>query len=381
MFRTAFRLPFRLLGIPVHLDVTFLLILPVLAWMIGQNVGVFIEVLELPIDPGPLQSGWTPFLVGFVAALGLFLSVLIHELGHSVVAQRYGIRVRRIVLWILGGMAQFESIPQRPGVEAIISIAGPITSYLIAAVCWLSFTQLDGSPIAHFVFAYLAWMNAFLATFNLLPALPLDGGRVLRSLLAMRMPHLRATQVSAGISKVLALLMGLLGFVSLNIFLMLIALFVYMAVTGESETATVLEGLRGVRVGDVMTRNVKTVRPELQIGALLEKMMHHGHLGYPVVEESGNMVGVVTLEDVRGMAGSDKDGKTTVGEIMSRNMRTIQDNASAWEAFQKMSGNNFGRLIVVDGQGRLAGILSKTDLIRAIQVRMVGSALDSETST
>lgn len=377
MFRTAYRLPFRLLGIPVHLDVTFLLILPILAWMIGRNVGLYIEVLELPIDPTPLQEGMTPFLLGFIAAIGLFVSILVHELGHCVVARRYGVYVKRIILWVLGGLAQFERLPRRRGAEALIAIAGPITSFLVGALCWILFLSVRANAMLAFVFAYLSYMNVFLAAFNLLPALPLDGGRVLRSLLALRVPYLRATQVSASISKSLAVLMGLLGFVFFNVFFVLIAFFVYMAVSGESQIAAVSEMLQGIYVQDVMTRKVKTVRPDLGVSDLLQRMLEERHLGYPVLDESGEMVGIITLDDVRGLGSSQETRNITANEIMSREISTIKESASAWEAFQKMSQNNFRRLMVVDSNGRLTGILSKTDLIRAIQVRTVGSTLET----
>lgn len=377
MFRTAYRLPFRLLGIPVHLDVTFLLILPILAWMIGRNVGSYIEVLELPIDPTPLQEGMTPFLLGLIAAIGLFVSILVHELGHSVVARRYGVYVKRIILWVLGGLAQFEQLPRQRGAEALIAIAGPITSFLVGALCWILFLSVRANATLAFVFAYLSYMNVFLATFNLLPALPLDGGRVLRSLLALRVSYLRATQVSARISKSLAVLMGLLGFVFFNVFFVLIAFFVYMAVSGESQIAAVSEMLQGIYVQDVMTRKVKTVRPDLGVSDLLQRMLEERHLGYPVSDESGELVGVITLDDVRGLGSSQETRNITANEIMSREISTIKESASAWEAFQKMSRNNFGRLMVVDSNGRLTGILSKTDLIRAIQVRTVGSTLET----
>src|SRR5690606_5766025 len=218
MFKTVYKLPFRLLGIPVHLDISLLLVLPLLAWIIGNDVELFVKVFQLDIDPSQLMGGVTPYLYGLLAAIGLFLSVLIHELGHSVVGQHYGLKIRRITLWILGGMAQFERIPRQRGTEAIMAIAGPITSFLLGGLSWLAFhsVPVDAAGL-RFVLAYLMYMNVVLAVFNLIPALPLDGGRVLRSLLALRMPYLRATQIAAGTSKFLAVLLGMLGFVSLNI--------------------------------------------------------------------------------------------------------------------------------------------------------------------
>lgn len=374
MFRTVYRLPIRLLGIPVHLDVTFLIILPLLGWIIGRDLEQFVEVFELTVDAEPLTRGIMPFLLGLVAALGLFTSVLIHELGHSVVGQHYGLKIKRITLWILGGMAQFESMPRKGGTEAIMAIAGPITSLLVAGVSWFAFRL---TPVefggGRFIFAYLMYMNVILAVFNLLPALPLDGGRVMRSLLAMRMPYLKATQISASMSKFLAVLMGLLGFLSVNIWLMLIAFFIYMAVSGESGFATASTILKGIRVEDLMSRNVQTVFSNTRLSDLIAKMMQERHLAYPVLNGSGELVGMVTLQHVRNSRASGKDNSTTtVEQIMSRRIGKIRPDESALEAFQRIHRNDSGRLVVVDGEGRLQGILSKTDLVRAVQVRMVG---------
>src|SRR5690606_18287696 len=152
------------------------------------------------------------------------------------------------------------------------AIAGPITSFLLGGLSWLAFhsVPVDAAGL-RFVLAYLMYMNVVLAVFNLIPALPLDGGRVLRSLLALRMPYLRATQIAAGTSKFLAVLLGMLGFVSLNIWFMLIAFFIYMAVSGETQYAMVSTLLKGIDVDDLMTREVVTVSPETPATELIRK--------------------------------------------------------------------------------------------------------------
>ena len=249
MFKNAFRLPFKLLGIPVQLDVSFLLVLPLFAWLIGNNIEVYVEILRLKIEPEVLKEGYAPYLVGLVSALGLFGSVLIHELGHCVVGRYYRLEIVSITLWLLGGMAQFKRMPKRGGVEAVVAIAGPVTSFAVAGVCWvlLQLTPVTIVPL-HFVLAYLVWMNVVLATFNLLPALPLDGGRVLRSLLALRSNHLKATLGAAALSRVIALGMGLVGLMTGHIFLLLIAFFVFMAGMAESQMAMAADLLRGIHV-------------------------------------------------------------------------------------------------------------------------------------
>lgn len=376
MFRTVYRLPFRLLGIPVQLDITFLLVLPLLAWIIGRDLSLFIQAFGLQIDAAPLLVGIRPYLIGLVAGLALFLSVLIHELGHSVVGQRYGLKIKNITLWILGGMAQFERIPQRRGIEAVMAIAGPLTSFLLAGAAWVLFhlTPVTLGEV-RFILAYLMYMNLVLAIFNLLPALPLDGGRVLRSLLALRMSYLKATHLAAATSKFLAIILGLMGFLFGSLWILLIAFFIYMAVSGESQYATVAAMLRGIRVEDLMTREVRTVSTGTRVVELVKKMFEERHLAFPVLNESGELVGMVTLGDLRRhRASGGSDAETTVEQIMSREVGRIGRQESALEAFQRISRNASGRLVVVDEAGRLIGIISKTDLIRAVQVRMVGLA-------
>ncbi len=185
-----------------------------------------------------------------------------------------------------------------------------------------------------FVVAYLAYMNVFLATFNLMPALPLEGGRVLRSLLALRLSYLKWTRISAQISRVLAVTMGLLGFLMFNIFLMLLAFFVYMAVTGESQMAAVSEMLEGVKVRDLMTRKVETVAPDMKISDLLEKMLQERHLGYPVLDQWGRIVSMVTQEAIRGMTQSEEPGGAVVSAVMSEEINGVQEDTAAWRHFR-----------------------------------------------
>jgi Zn-dependent protease/CBS domain-containing protein len=375
MVQTVYKLPFRLIGIPVHLDLTFLLALPLLTWLIGTQMDRFAVVLGLGPDSESLTQGMRPYLLGLLAAVALFASVLAHELGHSVVGRHFNLKIRSITLWILGGMAQFEMIPRKKGTEAIMAIAGPITSLVVGFSSWLLF-HLTPEPFAgtRFVLAYVMHMNIILATFNLLPALPLDGGRVFRSLLALRVPYLRATQIAAATSKFLALVLGFLGVVFLNIWMILIAFFIYIAVTGESEYATVSTMLKGIEVEDLMTRDVVTVSSETRVSDLVQRMFLERHLSFPVLDSGSRLVGFVTLQDVRQMKASGRrEAEATVGEIMTRNVERIGEHESAFEAFQRIGRSKTGRLVVVDNRERLIGLISKTDLIRAVQVRTVES--------
>jgi Zn-dependent protease len=379
VFRKTYRLPFKLLGIPLELDVTFLIVLPLFAWIIARNIPAYVELFNLDLTPESLESfqqGSLPLILGLTAAIGLFASVVIHELGHSVVGRAYGMEITSITLWILGGMARFKEISRRPGAEAVMAIAGPATSYALAGVFWLTLRVAPGNAESIvFLLSYLMWMNVILATFNLIPALPLDGGRVLRSLLALRMDHAQATQVAAGVSRFFAFGLGLLGLVTFNLLLVLIAFFVLMTGSSESQLATVRAALEDIPVGDLMTSEVRTVSRDLTVPGLLDKMLTEKHLAYPVLGTEGEILGVVTVRELE-HKGKVHQGEppATVGDVMLTEFGTIRPDESAYNAFVRITQNGTGRLLV-ERDGRLVGILSKTDLIHAVQVRLVGKAL------
>ena len=376
MFKNSYTLPFKLLGIPVRLDISFLFILALFTWIVGAQVGIFTRIfndlLGTSIDFTMISSGVTPYWLGFLSTLGLFVGVAIHELGHAVVARRYGVEVKDITLMFLGGVVQFNEMPRQRGAEALVGIAGPITSVLVASVSWVLLQVTPGSADSvRFVLGFLTFQNVFLALFNLLPALPLDGGRVLRSLLALRLPYLRATQISATVSRFIAILLGIYGLLNLSIFLVIIAFFIYSAVRSEAQYAQVSELLSGIRVRDLMTRDVVSVEPDMPVSQLIKLMFFKKHLGYPVLE-GGQLVGMVKLEHAKGL-----DDEASVGEIMSKEVNTITEDKDALEAFKRINQNDLGRLVVVDEMGAMTGILSKTDLVRTLQVQSVDHEISS----
>ena len=365
MFGRSYWLPIRLLGIPLELDVSFLIVLPILAWLIGSQVALFARQFGLP-PSGALTHGWMPYALGLLAAIGLFVGVVLHELGHAVVARAYGVKVRSITLWFLGGVARLEEIPQRPGAEAIVGIAGPIVSFILAAICLAATRAVSRSDLpVQFVLRYLAWMNLVLGIFNLLPALPLDGGRVLRSLLALFMPRMRATQIAAVVSRVLAGLMAVAGIISGDFWILLVAGFIWLAVNSEVATTQLQGLLRGAAVRDVMNPDVRTVPPELSVSDLMQRMLQEHHSGFPVMDGGGKLLGMVGARDLAGHGPE---------EPVARAMRpapTIRQTAPAAEALRLMSDNDFARLAAVDDRDHLAGIITKGDLIRLMQLRQL----------
>ncbi|WP_299425889.1 site-2 protease family protein [uncultured Meiothermus sp.] len=374
MFTRAIRLPFRLLGIPVSLDLSFLIVLPLFAFLIGSQLPVYLRLLQISPDPA-LVDGLTPYLLGLLAAIGLFISVLIHELGHALTARGYGVQTREITLWLLGGVAQLEQMPRTRGAEAVIAIAGPIVSVLLAGFFGLLRGVVPPEAAGgQFLLGYLSLINLSLALFNLLPALPLDGGRILRSLLALYYPHLEATRTATIISKLLAFALGLLGLLIGNLFLILIAFFIFIAASAEAEQAVLSRTLEGLVVRDLMTREVSWVPPHLSVGGLLEKMKLERHVGYPVLED-GRLLGLIGLEDLQ-----DATLNTPVRERM-RPPLLAEEQTTALEALQRMAEKGFSRLLITDAYGNLVGILSKTDLLRALQLRSAHLSLSGKSDS
>jgi len=248
-----------LAGIPLYLDISFLIVLPLMVWMTTQNLGAMVRHSASGFDPA-VFSGPAALLLGLVAVAGLFASVVLHELGHSLMARRYGVHVRRITLWFLGGVAEFEAMPRQRGAEAVVAIAGPVVSFALAALFWAVNLLLPSNvaPYLQLVTGYLCAINLMLGLFNLLPALPMDGGRILRSLLALGMPHVRATMIAGNVARVVAIGMGVLGLMG-NLWLILLAFFIWSAVRAETQQGLATDLLADLRVGDLMNPDVRAV--------------------------------------------------------------------------------------------------------------------------
>ncbi len=382
-------------GIPIKLDLTFLLVLPLFAYLIGSQITATTELLNDAIAAGievdAITTGLTPWILGFTAAVGLFVGILLHELGHSFVAMRYGYPIDSITLWIFGGIAALSEMPEDWRQEFNIAIAGPIVSVLVGLVCYGLFVSVllvdpfESTPILTFgtlfVLGYLAVLNVVLAVFNMIPAFPMDGGRILRAFLARNRPYARATEMAAEVGKFFAVLLGLFGLFSFNIIMIGVAFFVYIAASTEARQVMMKAALEGVTVADVMTpaERLHTVPPEMTVSELLQRMFTQRHTGYPVLS-NGRPVGIVTLDDAREVQPVERDAYT-VEDIMTRDLRTISPDSDAMEAITTIQQEDIGRLLVVDGFGTVVGLVSRTDLMTALDViRSSGSeSLEDQT--
>jgi len=369
----------RIFGIPILLHYTFILVIPLFAWIIGSQIeitaGMLNDIFQVPVDTTLITDGYMPYLLGAVVAIGLFGGVLVHELAHSLVARKKGIKINSITLMIFGGIASMEEGVPDPKAELPMALVGPLTSLAVGLVCsalvFVVPAITSNPPVAGvliFVFGYLGVLNIILCVFNLLPAFPMDGGRVLRAWLAKRMPLYRATKIAADVGKGFAIVFGLVGLIFFSPFLILIAFFIYIGASMESAAMKYTYLLQDVTVGDMMSSPVTTVPPTLPLGEVITMMYTSKHLGFPVVDRD-TLIGMVTLADVNRTSSIDREAMQ-VRDIMTHNPVTLPPDAPVIEALRIMSARNFGRIPVVQ-DGKILGIVTRTDIIKVTELRQI----------
>jgi Zn-dependent protease/CBS domain-containing protein len=357
-------------GIPIYLDYSWFVIFFLLAWTIG-----FVSMPS--VYPGLSQLDY--LFIGALSALLLFVSILVHELAHSVVAKRSGLKIERITLYLLGGVSQMESEPSDPSQELKMAAAGPLTSLAISVlvvVGWLFSTWLNLSPLVQAPLFYVALVNVVVAGFNLIPAFPMDGGRVLRSLLWRRNGNIvRSTVMASNIGRVFAYILVFFGmftmiFVDLvsGVWFLLIGWFISSSATSSLRQTTIQEDLRGVSVADLMTRTVESVTPEMDLGSLSEEFIRTDHTGFPVVS-GGELVGCVTLRGLKKVR-KESWATTKTAEIMvpREKLVTTLAGAPATDIITSMNQRNVGRVFVMDG-GKMAGIVTRSDIVKAVELK------------
>jgi CBS domain-containing protein len=252
-----------------------------------------------------------------------------------------------------------------------------VVSVLVGAVCYLAFLVVPAElPLAGFVLGYLALTNVALAVFNMLPGFPMDGGRVLRALLARTRPHARATQIAAEVGKGFAILLGLFGvLVVFNPFLIAIAFFIYIGAAGEAQQTIMRAAFEGVVVGDIMTPadHVDTVGDNMPVRELIDRMFEQCHTGYPV-ERAGEIVGLVTLEDARAVRNVEREAHT-VRDIMTTDIYSVSPDEDVMAALEKLQNNDIGRLLVIDDD-EFAGLLTRSDIMTALSIIQTSGQFD-----
>lgn len=316
-------------------------------------------------------------LITIGVILALFFCVLLHELGHSLVAQRLGIEVPDITLLPIGGLARLKTLPEKPFDEVKIAVAGPLVNIVLAPIFFViayllgaDFTSypnlINGVDSAGQFFFYLGFINVVLALFNLIPAFPLDGGRVLRGLLATRLGAVRATDISATIGQFLAAALFLVGLLTTNFFLILIAVFVFFGAGGEVQMVRQKEQTRGLTVADVMgsKRRTETVTPYHNFGQVLDSVIHGYQTDFPVVDENGRLVGMITRGEIFA-ATRTPDKYRDVRDLMQSDFPTISPDADLFADGNRILQESGLRAVPVVKGDELVGMLTVEDIGQA----------------
>lgn len=315
-------------------------------------------------------------LIGVGLVGTVFVCVVLHELGHALTARRYDVPTRDITLYPIGGVARLQRIPEEPMKEFWIAVAGPAVNVLIALALFLVIQATGASlspeafvdPTANFL-GTLMWLNIVLVGFNLLPAFPMDGGRVLRALLAVRMDYARATQIAANVGQGMAILFGIVGLIGFNPILLFIALFVYIGAQQEAQQAMMRTITEGVPVRQAMMTRFATLSPEDTLAHAVDELIAGSDQDFPIVD-GGNVVGVLTRRNLL-KAISERGRDAAVADFVDPSCLPIDATAMLQEAFQRMSESKCSTIPVVH-RGKLVGLLT---LENVGELMMVSSAL------
>lgn len=332
---------FEIFGISIEIHITFLLL--------------------------PLLFGFLAGLKGVVLIIGVFICVTLHELSHALQAKKFGVRVDSVVLLPIGGVAAMRSMPEKPSQEFRIAISGPLFNFVLAAILFYPVYYLLGPRIFFspslkswpHTFAYLYWLNIILGIFNLLPAFPMDGGRVLRAFLAQRMGFQKATKIAVNFGHLFSILFVFWGIATSNFWLIIIAIFIYIAASQEELQVDIMETLKRFKVKDILPEQYLTVNRETRLSKVLELIFHSHQEDFPVLE-GDQVVGFVTRADLISAIhqyGLDK----VVGEVMRRDFPSAGPRDSLIKVHKLMEESNLKAVPIIE-EGRLAGVITMEDL-------------------
>lgn len=314
------------------------------------------------------EGGASAAVEGVAFIIAVFACVVLHELGHAIAARRYGINTPKITLLPIGGVAQLERMPEKPMEEVVVAIAGPLVNVAIAAVLVLilgaypDVTALSEIENPSFGFlSRLAVINIALVLFNLIPAFPMDGGRVLRALLAMRFSRVRATEIAATVGQVMSFVFGFLGLLTGNVLLIFVAIFVYIAATSEAQATTFQAVAARVSVREGMITHYDALGPASTLGDAADALLRTTQHEFPVIDGGGNLRGVLTRSGL--VAGLQERGRDApVHEVMTRDIPTVLETAMLDLAFKALQGGQAPAVGVTDRQGRLVGYVTSENI-------------------
>jgi Zn-dependent protease/predicted transcriptional regulator len=368
MFKSSLKL-FKIAGIEIRLDYSWFLIFAILAYYFGFSY--FPQLL-----PG-LNAGIIA-LITIITVLLFFFSVLVHELSHSLIAKSKGMGVNRISLWIFGGMAEIEKEPDTPAKEFVMAIAGPVASFVLAVIFGIVwFFTRNFAPVGEPA-AYLAEINIILGVFNLLPGYPLDGGRVLRSIIWKATGNLkRSTFIASITGRVFGFILIAVGIVFVftgnflnGIWFALIGWFLQSAAYMSYRQLIFDTSIKGVKVKDIISEDIVTVVQETTIQELVDDFfMKYRFSRFPVITNihSKKLIGVISIHDIKAFP-KDEWNNITVGEIVKSisDGEIVPEDMEVSDAIKQMTKSNSGHLVVIAG-GRIKGMLTKTDVMNYMQ--------------
>lgn len=315
---------------------------------------------------------WTRVFIGILFILALFVCVVLHEYGHALTARKYGIKTRDITLYPIGGVARLERLPDRPIEELWVALAGPAVNVVIAAVLIAYLFLTNGLvPITGMNFTQgsfverLVAVNIYLVLFNLIPAFPMDGGRVLRALLALKLEYVQATQIAATIGQGIALLFGFIGLFT-NSFLIFIALFVWIGAAQEASMVQVRHSLGGIPITRAMQSDFQVLSPPDTLARVVELILAGSQQDFPVVE-NGRVVGILDRDTF--ISALSKNGQNTpVAEVMHRDVPEIDSHDMVEKALMRLQESGSKTLPVTHG-GRLVGLITAENITEFLMIR------------
>ena len=344
---------FRAGGILVRVHVTFLLLIAFLGFSYYTQGGTAVAVARV------------------IFILLLFACVLLHEFGHAIAAKAFGIKTPDITLLPIGGVARLERMPEKPSQELIVALAGPAVNVVIALALFLGVglrgvadpDTVQGSDMLR----QLMQINVVLVLFNLIPAFPMDGGRVLRALLATKLNYARATQIAATVGQGCAFLFGFWGLTSGNYIIIFIALFVYIGASQEAAMAQMKDVSRGLPVSSAMVREFRTLSEHSTLEDAVDALIATSQHDFPVVDARGEVAGVLLRNDLIS-ALRKQDPRIVVGDVMRRGVPTVTTGTCFEDAFRIMQEANVPALPVLDGMKRLVGLLTPENVSELMMI-------------
>lgn len=365
----GFRL-IKVLGIQVSIDYTWFIVFVLFSWTLAY--GYF------PMSTPGLATG-TYLFMGMFATVLLFACVLIHEISHSYTANKLGMDIKEITLFIFGGVAQLTKEPDEPLDELKIAAAGPIASAILAGVFWAGslFINQAINPITYSLVSFLALINAVLLIFNMIPGFPLDGGRVFRALWWYKTGDLRkSTKVASNIGKGFALFLIITGILQIlvgnftgGLWSVLIGIFLQQAAESGYQQMLMKRALEGVSVKDLMSRQVVAIDENATVTDAVDQYFFKYHYASFPVKSDGRVTGIITMGNIRNIE-KDRWNETPVKDIMHslHPEDSLSPSDSALDALTRLMSDHIGRLLVIEG-GKLVGIVTRGDILKTMHFR------------